>query len=236
MAKVFSRETLAKFADACASIPLRALDRAFTNERIDLGPDPGGEGGSRRTQFRRYVANLDQHDPDKLQRLGRALGGLIAEVAASKEAFLITAAEGDGFTFEGGVFKPAATAPYSFAVTRIEDFGSIDERSRRLHLLLDARPDDAVIGARELVESLSRTILHRNGKRASGKKADLAKIVAEAIATLALEPPVEQLGIVVAHLLDPGAGSSSRRARLAVGIAVALANYLAETPGSERAS
>jgi catechol 2,3-dioxygenase-like lactoylglutathione lyase family enzyme len=118
--KVFSKETLEKFEAASASIPLRPLDRAFWAANIRLGEDPGGPEGSRRTQFRRYVASVDQSDPKELNQLGEALGALIAEVATSKVEFLVKAAESDGFVFADGAFRPARTAPRSRTKTRAE--------------------------------------------------------------------------------------------------------------------
>src|ERR1700688_1325506 len=97
--KVFSRRTLGEFEDASASIPLRQIDRAFEGADIRLGEDSGGSDGARRAQFRRYIVSVDQQDPQQLERLGDALGALIEEVAASKQEFLVKAAERDGFIF-----------------------------------------------------------------------------------------------------------------------------------------
>ena len=110
MPKAFSRRTLGVFEDASASIPLRQLDRAFDGAAIRLGQDPGGSDGARRVQFRRYVASVDQDDPQQLDRLGDVLGALIEEVAPSKKDFLVKAAERDGFIFADGVFRPDGTA------------------------------------------------------------------------------------------------------------------------------
>jgi hypothetical protein len=262
--KFFSRETLEKFEAASASIPLRPLDRAFAAVDIRPGEDPGGPVGGRRTQFRRYVASVDQHDPQQLDRLCVALGALIEEVAASKVDFLVKAAELDGFSFADGVFRPAETAPSSFAVKRAEDLASIDDRGRRLHLLANESPADAVGGAKELVESVCRTVLRLIGKPAPAKTADLADIAKLTLADLELVPAgiddatkraavtrrcLQQLGAVVASLDElrnvngsnrrrdgKWKGLSSRHARLAVGAAVTLAGFVAETYAERAAS
>ncbi len=104
----FSVATLEKFEAASASIPMRQLDRAFDGGGIRLGNDPGGPDGTRRVQFRRYVASIDQDDPHQLDRLGAVLGALIGEVATSKQPYLIEAAAGDGFVFANGAFAPAS--------------------------------------------------------------------------------------------------------------------------------
>jgi len=215
------------FEDASASIPLRRIDRAFEGANIRLAEDPGGSDGNRRAQFRRYVAGVDQRDRKQLYRLGDALGALIAEVAASKEDFLMKAAERDGFVFADGAFRPVKTAPNSFAVTHVEDLGVIEERGRRLHLLASNNPKDAIGGAKELVESVCRTVLRRLGEPAPGKTADVVDITKLTLEALELRP----LGVVVAHLaeLPNWDDLSPRHARLAVGAGVTFAAFVAET-------
>jgi hypothetical protein len=154
--KVFSPRTLGKFEDASASIPLRPLCRAFDAVGIRLGADPGGAEGARKVQFRRYVAGVDQHDPQQLARLGEALGTLIDEVATSKQQFLVTAAEGDGFSFADGVFRPATE-----------------------------NPEAAIAKARALLESVCRTILNQIGERPPAKTAGLDAIVKSTLKALA---------------------------------------------------
>jgi hypothetical protein len=144
VAKVFSAETLEKFEAAAASIPMRPLERAFTNVGIRAGTDPGGPAGARRAQFRRFVATVDQRKDQHVLRLGAALGALIDEVATSKQAYLVTAAGSDGLTFEDGVFVPAKAT-------------SLDEHAQRLRRLAPERPNEAVRAAAELVASVSRT-------------------------------------------------------------------------------
>jgi predicted lactoylglutathione lyase len=126
--KVFSKQTLEKFEAASASIPLRPLDRAFDAAGFRPGKDPGGPEGARRAQFRRYIAGVDQRDSKQLDRLGRALGALIDEVAESKKEYLVKAAEGDGFTFADGVFRPAATASSAVVGSKLARFpGAVPE-------------------------------------------------------------------------------------------------------------
>lgn len=107
VANVFSAKALGVFEDASASIPLRQLDRAFESAGLRRADDPREGGGARRTQFRRYVAGVNQLDPRQRDQLGAALGALIAEVAESKQEFLVRAAERDGFLFADGVFRPS---------------------------------------------------------------------------------------------------------------------------------
>ena len=251
MPKVFSPSTLEKFEAASASIPLRPLDRAFQRAEIRLGDDPGGPAGSRRTQFRRYVASVDQRDPQQRKKLSAALGALVAEVATSKVEFLVKAAERDGFVFAEGVFREAET-PSSFAVTKVEDLAAIEDRGRRLRLLADDSPKLAIEGAKKLVESVCRTALSLAGKPASAKTGGLIELSASVVKALELVPAsksdtkdaalvrqcLQELTSVVAGLsqLRTPKNLSPRHARLAVGAAVTFAAFLAETYAERAAS
>jgi hypothetical protein len=122
---------------------------------------------------------------------------------------------------------------------------SIDERGRRLQLLANDRPLDAVSGAVELVESVCRTVLRLSGEPAPAKTAELLDIAKSTLAVLALVPGrdddakkgavlvrrcLQQLCTVVASLGDgKWSGLLPRHARLAVGAAVTFAGFVAET-------
>ncbi|MDB5072663.1 MAG: uncharacterized protein JWM87_3774 [Candidatus Eremiobacteraeota bacterium] len=182
------------------------------------------------------MISVDQHDPQQLDRLGDALGALIDEVAASKQDFLVKAAERDGFVFADGVFRPAGTAPSSFAVTHADDLAFIDDRGRRLHLLANDSPKDAVAGAMELVDSVCRTVLRLVGEPAPGKTADLVDIAKSTLEALELVPAgigdAKKGGELVRRCLQQLGtwnGVSPRHARLAVGAAVTFAVFVAET-------
>ena len=157
MPKTFSPATLGKFEDASASIPLRQLVRAFEGAGMRLGADPGGPDGARRVQFRRYVASVDQGNPQQLARLGAVLGALIEEVATSKQDFLIKAAEGDGFVFADGAFRLA---------------GKND------------KPKGDIRAAKEQLESACRSVLHLSGAPALAKDADLVAVVTATLKVL----------------------------------------------------
>ena len=162
MPKVFSPRTLGEFEAASTGIPLRPLVRVFEAAAIRAGKDPGGPDGARRAQFRRYIAGVDQNDPQQLDRLGAALGALIDEVATSKQEFLVKAAERDGFLFVDGVFRPAETTE---------------------------SPKDAIAAAEELLESACRTALRLLGEPAPKKGAALAALAGSALAALERERP-----------------------------------------------
>ncbi len=229
-----------------------------------MGEDRDETGGARRTHFRRYAAGVDQHDPHQVERLGDALGALIDEVAASKRDFLVKAAERDGFFFADGVFRPAGTGPRSFAVTSADDLTCIDDRGRLLHVLANDRPQEAIGGAEELIESVCRTVLRLIGEPAPAGAAGFVDVTESTLAALELVPAesddakkraslvrrsLQQLSAAVAELAElrnasgsrqgrdgGGNGLLPRHARLAVGAAVAFAGFVAETYVEQAAS
>ncbi|HXB81944.1 MAG TPA: hypothetical protein VNU22_01180 [Candidatus Acidoferrum sp.] len=172
-----------------------------------------------------------------MDRLGDALGALIEAAAASKEDFLVKAAQDDGFVFADGVFRPAGTGASSFAVTRAEDLASIDDRGRRLYLLANDSPKDAIEGAKELIESVCRTLLRLVGKPAPRKTAGLVDLAKYTLEALELVPAsidgkcLQQLVGLVGSLGEMRSlrRVSSRHARLAVGAGATFAGFVAET-------
>ncbi len=218
--------------------------RLFEAAGLRLGEDPGGLEGARRIQFRRYVAGANQHDPQQLDRLGIALGAFIGEVAESKIEYLVNAAKRDGFTFADGVFKPAAIAVVSFAVTSVEDMVRIDDRAQHLRLLANDRPSAAIAGAMELLESLCTTVLQLLKKPDPKRSTNLATIVKATVdalhATVAntgdadagfalVRTYVGHASIFIANCDEQRGVIDPRTARLVVGTAVSLAGFIAET-------
>ena len=175
-------------------------------------------------QFRRYIAGVDQHDPEQRDRLGDALGALIDEVATSKQDFLVKAAERDGFIFADGVFRPAATGPSSFEVTRVEDLASIDDRGRRLHLLANDSPRTRSAELRSWSNLFAGPSCAFSASPLRRKTADIVDIAKSTLKALDQEP----LSAVVAGF-GKWKGRSPRHARLAARAAVAFAAFIAET-------
>jgi hypothetical protein len=113
---------------------------------------------------------------------------------------------------------------------------SIDDRGRRLYLLANDNHKDAIAGAKELVESVCRTLLRLIGEPAPGKTTDLVDIAKSAIEALEPLPAgidgrnLQQLVVLVARLGEMRTkGLSPRHARLAAGAAATFAGFVAET-------
>ena len=158
-----------------------------------------------------------------MNRLGDALGALIDAVAASKQDFLVKAAERDGFIFEGGVFRPADTVPSSFAVTRVEDLATIDDRRRRLHLIANNSRSEAVGGAKEALEVVPIDI--DNAKEG----VDLVSACLHQLCAVVVRLDEVRNVDGLPNGRDGKRAPTPRHARLAVGAAVTFACFVAET-------
>jgi hypothetical protein len=200
----FGKETLSKFADACASIPLRPLDRAFDRTGIRAGVTNDDSGGARRIRFRQYLSTIDQRDARQLQQLGDALGALIDEVADSKKEFLIRAAENDGFSYKDGAFCVARVSRNSFAIRTADQLTSAGDLGRRLEALIGRKPKEAIGGAKELARSV-------------------VELAAPA------PTPTHRYLKELALILESIDGDTPACARLVVATATALAAFIAET-------
>jgi hypothetical protein len=222
---IFSAATLAKFADACASIPLRPLDRAFDRAGIRAGKTDDDSGGSRRIRFRQYISTIDQRDPRQLQQLGDALGALVDEAAESKQTFLISAAEADGFELVDGAFRVASTSANAFAIVRLDDAASIADRIRRLQVLAHDRPAQAIAGARQLVESVSRLAGDDYGVRGTAKTVTVVRNGLQQLFDL-----VERLD-ELAKAKSTTSQTTANHAKLALDSAAALVTFVSASTG-----
>lgn len=257
----FSARTLGEFEDACSGLlVLRDIDRVFGDSGIPLGNNPREGGGQRRTLFRDYVASVDQNDFRAVERLAEALGWILEMIErGNPDSFqtLRHAAERDGFAYDAGRLRATRTAVTPFVAVNVEDLRAITDQAVRLHALANERPTDAIGGAKELVESVCKTVLRLSGEAVPGKGADLVEVAKAAMKALELVPAgvdeakkgaeivrkcLQQLGAVVASLGElrnlygsghgrdgKWRGLSPRHARLAVGAAITVAEFIAET-------
>ena len=163
----------------------------------------------------------------------------------------------DGFTYENGQLRGnrSAASPNFTAVT-IEDLQHIGDHAVELHRLALEQPAQAIGGGKELVESVCKTLLRLAGETVS-KDADLVALAKATMKTLELVPSdvddakkgadmvrrcLQQLGAVVASLGElrntygsghgrdgKWKGLGPRHARLAIGAAITVADFFAET-------
>ncbi len=218
----FSRATIDKFEDASASIVLRQIDRAFTG--FGLSDDPGGVLGDRRVRFRQYVASIDQSDAEQRARLGAAFGALVDAAASSKEAFLVAAAESDGFAYVDGAFRARAHR----APSEHDEIASLDECGKHLLLLANEEPDRAMAEATTALVSICRDSLRRIGKEAPDEILAVDDMVRVTLDALADTPTGATLVTVLLASARSPVGGATKEARFVVRTTMAVALYVAE--------
>jgi len=256
----FSARTLGRFEDSCAGLVLREIDRVFSGAGIPLGNSRREGLGQRRTRFWDYVSSVNQDKPQDLARLAEALGALLEiEERFSAESFeqLRRAVERDGFVYTNGTLRPTGRAAQPFVAVDVADLRALGDQAIRLHALANEAPTEAIGGAKDLLESVCKTVLRLLGRPVPAKGADLVEVAKTALAALDLVPAnvdeakkgadvlrrcLQQLGAVVAslgelrNLYGSGHGRDGkwkglgpRHARLAVGAAVTVGDFVAET-------
>lgn len=164
----------------------------------------------------------------------------------------------DGFEYRNGRVTSAASLPHSSAIKEIAvaiDMGYIRRQIERISEAVDCDPDTAIGTAKELVETVCKSILHRRGVSYDEKwdMLTLAKKTREAMKLLPEDIPANarginamksilgSLGAVVHGLAELRnefgtghgpvgnvSGLKPRHARLAAGAAQTLAMFLFE--------
>ena len=164
----------------------------------------------------------------------------------------------DGFTYESGQLRATlnGNAPMAFTAVTIEDLQHLGDQAAELHRLALEDPTRAIGGGKELVESVCKTVL-RLCDVSVPKDADLVVLSKATMKALELVPSdvddakkgadivrrcLQQLGAVVSslgelrNLYGSGHGRDGkwkglgpRHARLAIGAAVTIAEFFAET-------
>lgn len=188
----FSARTLGEFEDASSGLlVLRDIDRVFVDSDIPRGSNPREGGGQRRMLFRDYIASVNQNDARDVGRLAEALGWIL-EIAerAHPDTFekLRCAAQRDGFAYAEGRLRPTRAAVAPFVAVNVDDLRAIGDQAVRLHLLANERPTDAIGGAKELVESVCKTVLRLTGEPVPRKGADLVEVARATMKALELVP------------------------------------------------
>lgn len=257
-----STRTFRKFADAVSGFSVvGAIDDNFESAGLPLGIPIGEVSGARRTRFRSYTDQIDQNDPRELLKLCEALSSILSDLEPleTNGTFdaLVKALQQDGFRHSEGHLTADRPPLIGFAVSGVEDLDNLRSRLDRLAALVDEHPTEAIGGAKELVESVCKTVLRLSGEPEPRGTADLVELAKAAMKVLDLVPVevdqskkgaeivrrcLQQLGAVVSslgelrNLYGSGHGKDGkwrglgpRHARLAVSSATAVAAFLAET-------
>lgn len=251
---------------------LREIDTEFQD--ADLRPHPGlpsvEQNGQRRSLVQSYYDAIDFSDPVQLRpflevvasvlrRLERLARNPQSGSAREDGAELVHELGQCGYEYADGAVRPAATAArleHAKAIAGIFDSGHLREQIARIERSVDTDPALAIGTAKEMVETVAKTILRERGVEfgASDNLPQLAKKAFKAMRQLPEDIPEGAKGAdVIRRMLQQLAaapqalaelrglfgtghgqdgrarGLRARHARLAVGTAATLATYLLET-------
>jgi hypothetical protein len=217
----------------------------WSDEGFAPGPPPEGVGGERRSLYQSYLDAVDWTDPGQVQRALKVFAHTAEGYAPEslERAYKYLAIDGfevtDGGRITGG--PPALHAPASavglpeHTLANLTDPSAIREGLARIERAVADDPPLAIGGAKELIESTAKVVLHERG-RPVDDKADLPQLVKEAQEALLLHPSQQTVGpdgseavkrilggtismaIGVAELRNRGYGTGHGPARARVGL------------------
>jgi hypothetical protein len=242
---------------------LREIDDEFTAAGISLASSTKVEvrSGARRYQVELYYASLDLTRVDDAAKLLGVFENVLATTSRSDgqpARGLLLWLEKDGYVYEGGRLHrrgPSAMQHLASKLSTMND-ASVHDEIRRIEASIDADPALAIGSAKELIESVCKTILDAKGI-AYAKTADLSVMVKATTTALKIAPDdipsaakgadlvkrtLHNLAAIVGNigelrsLYGTGHGKSAnakglqpRHARLVAGAASALVTFLWDT-------
>lgn len=262
---MISKATRNEFREVLVGFVLREIDMIFEGAgfKPNLNYDPQ-ISGERRTLVEKYYINVDFSSPTDIRKLLAAYEDIILRLkrSSAEESVkdLLRRMERDGYSFENGRFiqipslqPPLVEAIRSHAASL--DLEGLCSQIDRLAQAAESDPPLAVGTAKELVETICKTILEDRG--VSADKEDMGKIVRAVSKELSLLPDtipnkakgsdvirrvlsnLNQIAQGLAELRNlygTGHGRSGRtrgiqprHAKLAIGAATTLAIFLLET-------
>ena len=267
---LINKATRNEFREVLVGFVLRDIDMIFEgaglSPKLDYTPQIGGQ---RRSLVEQYYANIDFASATDVQRVLVAYEEVLLRLERSSETWpeakqtikdLLRRMERDGYRYENGrlVVPPYRQLPLVKAIQEHAAAFDLDGLHRQIERLASAAETDpalAVGTAKELVETVCKTILEDRGVALGND--DIPKLVKAVAKELSLLPDgvsekakgsdvirrvLSNLGQVslglaeLRNLYGTGHGRSarakgvqSRHARLAIGSASTLAVFLLET-------
>lgn len=268
---LISEATRTAFRESLIWFSLREIRMIFDGAGVSpkLNYDPGLLG-QRRTLVEQYYAGLDFRSSHDIDRLLSAYEELMLQMqgsddsdesALSRKEDLLRRMERDGYSYQGERFIPQPSRRQQPLIDALRvyaaafDLEGLQSQIRRLTQAAENDPPLAVGTAKELVETICKTILETRG--VSTNNLELPKLVRTTAKELALLPdaiPDKAKGYEVIlrllsnlnqvaqgmaelrNLYGTGHGRDGRvkgiqprHARLAVGAATTLVTFLLET-------
>jgi hypothetical protein len=266
---LISRKTLIEFREYMTGWVLREIDDEFSAAGIPLAETTNVEvkSGARRYQIELYYASLDLTKPDDTAKLLGVFENVLATTTHSDgqpARGLVSWLEKDGYVYEGGRISRRGPSGMQHMKSKLGamDNVSIHDQIRRIESSIDVDPALAIGSAKELIESVCKTILDAKGETYA-KTADLSELVKATTKVLNMAPDdipseakgselvkrtLHNLAAVVGNIGElrtlygsgHGKGAKSkglqpRHARLVAGAASALVTFLWDTYEHRRA-
>lgn len=261
---------------------LRTIEDAFEGADVPFVEDPEPAGGQRRAKLAGYLNGLDWAAPGDVRKFLNALAAVLKETDRSHEAVLsyrrpawsdpLSGPEPEyplarlleelrrcGWEWKDGAvvaLSQVARLADAKAVASSLDLGHLGEHVARIERSIETDPGQAIGSAKELVETVAKTILNKRGvpfgpaddlltlgkavfkqlKQVPDDVPDAAKGAASIKRTLSNLASVVQGVAELRGLYGTGHGKDGkakgpgpRHARLVVGAAATLAYYWFET-------
>lgn len=244
--ELVSRATRRAFREVATGTVLREIDEMWKDEGFSPGPPPEGVGGERRNLYQSYLDAVDWTDPGHVRRALKVFAHTAEGYAPDylKRAYKCLALDGYEVTEDGRIVggppeletnRSATVALPEHALANLTDPSAIREGLDRIERAVVDDPPLAIGGAKELIESTAKVVLHERG-RSLDEKADLPQLVKEAQEALLLHPSQKTVGpdgseavkrilggaismaIGVAELRNRGYGTGHGPARARVGL------------------
>lgn len=267
---LINKATRNEFREVLVGFVLREIDMIF--DGAGLSPKSSYTppvDGQRRSLVEQYYANIDFGAPADVQKLIVAYEEILLRLERSSDSWpehkqtiedLLRRMERDGYRFENGRFValPHRQSPLVKAIQEhaaVLDLDGVHRQIERLSIAAETDPALAVGTAKELVETVCKTILEDRGVTPAND--DILKLVKATARELSLLPDgvaekakganvirrvLSNLGQVtqglaeLRNLYGTGHGRSARakgvqprHAKLAIGSAATLAVFLLET-------
>ena len=263
---LISKKTRNEFREALVGFVLREIEMFFEGADLSCNEDYNPPvTGARRTLVEQYYASIDFSAPNDIKRLLAAYGEIVLRlnrngINDTTKDDLLRLMKRDGYDFDGECFVslPSKQQPPIEAIRSLASSFDLPGLHVEIDRLAQAAEDDpslAVGTAKEMVETICKTILEDRGVPSQGE--DLPQLVRAVAKELALLPDnipdhakgseviqrmlsslnqVSQGIAELRNLYGTGHGRDGRfiglkprHAKLAVGAAAILGTFLLET-------
>ena len=189
---LIGRKTLNEFREVLVGWTLREIDDEFSVAAIERSAPKSPVTGERRTRVEEYYASLDLADRRDARRLLDVFENILVQMNEADDgaaADLVRWLQKDGYEFENQRLRPRGRdiAPHLSAMITAMDAQRLHDDIQRIGDAVESDPPLAIGAAKELIESVCRTILDEL-QQPIAKNADLGELVKETTKCLKLAP------------------------------------------------